>query len=482
MRFPIVPRALNNFINGESRPASSGEVSELINPSTGEVFATAPVSTADDVNSAYAAATDAFKTWRDVTPSTRQKALLDIADLFESHAEELIALEAENTGKPHAVTRSEEIPPMIDQIRFFAGAARMLEGKSAGEYMEGFTSIIRREPIGVIGQVTPWNYPMMMAVWKFAPAIAAGNTVVLKPSDTTPVTTVRMAELMAQVLPAGVMNVICGDRDSGRLLVEHKTPQMVSITGSVRAGMEVAKSAASDVKRVHLELGGKAPVIVFEDADIQAAAEWIAVAGYFNAGQDCTAATRVLVADAVYDKFVAALAEQAANTSTTVVGGVEGEGFVPPVNNKNQMSRVLGFLERTPAHAEIVVGGARQESNGFYITPTVVAGMKQTDEMIQQEIFGPVITVQRFSDEAQALQWANDVDYGLSSSVWTTNFARAMRMAKYLDFGAVWINTHIPIVAEMPHGGFKHSGYGKDLSMYGFEDYTRIKHVMASLT
>lgn len=474
-------RELKNFINGESRPASTDAVTELVNPTTGEVFATAPVSTAVDVDAAYAAADEAFKSWRDVTPSTRQKALLDIADIFEAHAEELIELECENTGKPHAVTRTEEIPPMIDQIRFFAGAARMLEGKSAGEYMQGYTSIIRREPIGVVGQVTPWNYPMMMAVWKFAPAIAAGNAVVLKPSDTTPVSTIRMAELMAEVLPAGVFNVVTGDRDTGRMVVEHKTPQMVSITGSVRAGMEVAKSAAVDLKRVHLELGGKAPVIVFEDADIEAAAEWIAVAGYFNAGQDCTAATRVLVADAVYDKFVAALAEQAANTATTLEGGVAGEGFVPPVNNANQLERVLGFLDRKPAHAEIVAGGSRLASNGFYIAPTVVAGMLQHDEMIQQEIFGPVITVQRFKDEAEALQWANGVEYGLSSSVWTTNFARAMRMAKYLDFGAVWINTHIPIVAEMPHGGFKHSGYGKDLSMYGFEDYTRIKHVMASL-
>jgi betaine-aldehyde dehydrogenase len=476
------PRQINNFINGESRPASDGAVSELVNPHTGEVFAAAPISTSADVDAAYAAASDAFAGWRDVTPGVRQKALLDIADMFEAHAEELVAIESENTGKPVAVTMSEEIPPMIDQIRFFAGAARNLEGKSAGEYLSGFTSFIRREPIGVIGQVTPWNYPMMMAVWKFAPAIAAGNTVVLKPSDTTPMSTVRMAEMMAEILPPGVVNVICGDRDTGRLVVEHKRPQMVAITGSVRAGMEVAKSAASDLKRVHLELGGKAPVVVFEDADIAAATEWLAIAGYFNAGQDCTAATRVLVADKIYDEFVAALAEQAKNTQTTLADGPGGEGFVPPVNNKNQMERVLGFLDRVPQHAEVVAGGKRQTSNGFYIEPTVVANLQQSDEMIQSEIFGPVMTVQRFADEEQALTWANGVEYGLASSVWTKDFARAMRMSKYLDFGAVWINTHIPMVSEMPHGGFKHSGYGKDLSMYGFEDYTRIKHVMASLS
>ena len=472
-------KTLNNFVNGKKQASASGATSEIINPVTGTAYMTAPVSNATDVDQAVNAAANAFEGWRDSTPSERQRALLKIADAFESRADELIAIESENTGKPIALTTSEEAPPMIDQIRFFAGAARNLEGRSAGEYMRGMTSFIRREPIGVCAQVTPWNYPMMMAVWKWAPAIAAGNTVVLKPSDTTPASTVFMAEVMSEFLPAGVFNVVTGDRDTGRLLVEHDIPAMVSITGSVRAGMEVAKSASSDLKRVHLELGGKAPVVVFADADLEAAAAAIAVAGYFNAGQDCTAATRVLVEDKVYEKFVALLAEQATNEIKT---GAPGEDVLyGPLNNANQLARVKGFMDRKPSHAEIVAGGSVVDRAGYFFTPTVIAGVQQDDELAQSEIFGPVITVQKFSDEAQAVKFANGVPYGLASSVWTTNHGRAMRMSKALDFGVVWINTHIPFVSEMPHGGFKHSGYGKDLSAYGFEDYTRIKHVMTNL-
>lgn len=469
-------KRFHNIVDGKVLKASGAEM-DVINPSTGEVYATAPNSDERDVDAACQAAGKAFDKWRWTTPAERQAALLKLADVIESNAEELVAVEAENTGKPIGITLEAEIPPMVDQIRFFAGAARVLEGRATGEYMTGYTSSVRREPVGPVAQVAPWNYPMMMAVWKFAPALAAGCTVVLKPSDTTPASTVWMVEKMQEIFPPGVCNVVCGDRDTGAALTKHPVPQLVSITGSTRAGMAVAAAAATDLKRAHLELGGKAPVVVFDDADIESAVATIAEAGLFNAGQDCTAATRLIVQEGVYDEFVDALSAAAAATKT---------GFDPddedilygPINNANQLAHVSGLVERAPSHARVTTGGERVGDAGYFFAPTVIADLRQSDELIQTEIFGPVLTVQSFTSEDEAVAMANGTVYGLASSVFTKDVGTATRLSARLDFGCVWINTHIPLVAEMPHGGFKHSGYGKDLSMYGFEDYTRIKHVM----
>jgi betaine-aldehyde dehydrogenase len=472
-------KTLRNFIDGSSAPCD-GEDEPILNPATGEELARAPLTPAAEVDRAARAARRAFAGWSAATPAVRSGALLALAELIEEHSAELARLEALNAGKPLAAVTDDELPVMADNLRFFAGAARCLEGRAAGEYMEGHTSWVRREAVGVVGQITPWNYPLMMAIWKIAPALAAGCTVVLKPAETTPVSTVRFAELAAEVLPAGVLNVVMGHgQPTGEALISHPEVDMVSLTGSVETGKHIARVCADSLKRVHLELGGKAPVLVFDDVSMQAAMETIAGTGYYNAGQDCTAATRVLAADGVYDDVVSGLAAQAQ-------GLVLGDTLDPattlgPINSQRQRARVEGFLERRPAHAEVVTGGREPQGPGFFLEPTVVAGLRQDDEMIQREIFGPVITVQRFSDEAQAIEWANATRYGLASSLWTRDIGRALRVSKALRFGCVWINDHIPLVSEMPHGGFKESGYGKDLSVYSLEDYTVIKHVMASL-